>query len=188
MNASTLKTLGVAALFPLVSMLTVPAAQAAGTQWTYPAIAKYGPVNPLPHAAVQPNQQRVYKAIFDVTSGFKNPSEPEAGLVHVARAVNVFASAGVSVKNLRFVAILHGPATTAVLSNAAYKAKYGVDNPNIPLIDALHDAGVHVDVCGQALADMGIEHSAVYKNVRIDLSALATTVIYGDRGYAYMKQ
>ena len=188
MNASIFKTLSVAALFLLVSVLTVPTAQAVGTQWTYPAIAKYGPGHPLPHAAVQPDNHRVYKAIFDVTTGFKDPSEPEAGLDHVARAVNIFAAAGVSVKNLRFVAILHGPATTAVLNNAAYKAKYGVDNPNIPLIDALRKAGVYVDVCGQALADMGIEHSEVYQNVRIDLSALATTVIYGDMGYAYMKQ
>ncbi|MBU6421284.1 MAG: DsrE family protein [Gammaproteobacteria bacterium] len=188
MNASILKTLGLAALLSLTGVLTMPTAQAAGTQWTYPAIAKYGPVHPLPQAAVQPDKHHVYKAIFDVTTGFKNPSEPESGLDHVARAVNTFVSAGVSVKNLRFVAVLHGPATTAVLNNAAYKAKYGVDNPNIPLIDALREAGVHVDVCGQALADMGIEHSEVYQNVRIDLSALATTVIYGDMGYAYMKQ
>lgn len=106
----------------------------------------------------------------------------------MARAVNVFVSAGVPVKNLKFVAILHGPATPAALDNAAYKKKYGVDNPNIPLISALRKAGVHVDVCGQALADNGFAHSSINKEVRIDLSALATTVIYGDMGYAYMKQ
>ena len=164
-------------------------AVAGDTQWSYPAIANYGPVHPLPNAAVQPNKRHVYKALFDVTSGSKDSSKPAPGLVHVARAVNVFASAQVPVKRLKFVAIIHGPlATKAVLNNEAYKKKFGVDNPNIPLIDALVKAGVHVDVCGQALADLGYEHSGVYGKVRIDLSALATTVIYGDMGYAYMKQ
>ncbi|MGH8161763.1 MAG: DsrE family protein, partial [Gammaproteobacteria bacterium] len=146
------------------------------------------PVHPVPHAQVRPNKDHVYKAIFDVTKGFTNASKPDPGLAHVARAVNVFAMAGVPLKNLKFVAILHGGATTAVLNNAAYKAKYGVDNPNIPLIDALRKAGVHVDVCAQALADMHIAHPKVYKKVQIDLSALSDAVIYGDRGYAYMKQ
>ena len=173
----------------VVAAFSFNATAAGDVQWTYPAIAKYGAVHPLPHAAVQPNKHRVYKALFDVTSGSKDPSKPAPGLVHVARAVNVFASAGVPVKNLRFVAIVHGPvATTAILNNEAYKKKFGMDNPNIPLIDAMVKAGVHVDVCGQALADLGFEHSEVYGKVRIDLSALATTVVYGDMGYAYMKQ
>lgn len=188
MKSLPIKAFGAAAMLVLAGAAFVPSARAANMQWTYPAIAKYGPVHPLPHAAVQPNKHHVYKALFDVTSGAKDASKPEPGLVHVARAVNVFASAGVPLKNLHFVAILHGPATPAILNNEAYKKKYGMDNPNIPVIDALRKAGVHVDVCGQALADLGFEHSEVYSKVRIDLSALATTVIYGDMGYAYMKQ
>lgn len=189
MKTSILKILGAAALLSLGGVLFIPTVHAAGINWTYPVIAKYGPVHPLPHAAVQPNRHRVYKAIFDVTKGFKDPSKADGGLAHVARAVNVFASAGVPLKNLRFVAVLHGPATTAVMNDAAYKAKYGVNNPNIPLINALRKAGVHVQVCGQALADLGIRHSQVYRpKVSIVLSALSTVVIYGDMGYAYMKQ
>jgi len=188
MKSLSVKVFGAVAMLALAGAAFVPSARAADTQWVYPAIANYGPVHPLPKASVQPNKNHVYKAVFDVTSAIKDPSKPEGGLVHVARAVNVFASAGVPVKNLKFVAILHGPATPAILNNEAYKKKYGVDNPNIALISALRKAGVHVDVCGQALADLGFEHAWVNKDVRIDLSALATTVIYGDMGYAYMKQ
>ncbi len=190
MKSFSIKVVGAAAILALAGLAVMPAshAEAAKWAWSHPAIANYGPVRSLPDAAVQPNKHHVYKAIFDVTSGFKDPAKPDAGLDHVARAVNVFASAGVPLKNLRFVAILHGPATTAVLSNADYRAKYGVDNPNILLIDALNKAGVHVDVCGQALADMGIAHSKVYAGVHVTLSALSTVVIYGNEGYAYMKQ
>ena len=188
MKSFSIKSLGAVALLMLGLAGLVPFAQAADAEWVYPAIANYGPVHPLPKASVQPKKNGVYKAVFDVTSAIKDPAKPEGGLDHVARAVNVFASAGVPVKNLKFVAILHGPSTPAIMNNEAYKKKYGVDNPNLPLIDALRKAGVHVDVCGQALADLKIPHSDVYNKVRIDLSALATTVIYGDMGYAYMKQ
>lgn len=172
----------------LVTMAAAPlAASAAGTKWATPVI-DYGHIHPLPHAAVQPSKHKVYKAIFDVTHGIKDYSKPNAGLVHVARAVNVFASAGVPLSHLKFVAIVHGPATPSILDNAAYKRKYGVDNPNLRLIRQLRRAGVHVDVCGQALADLDFAHAWVDHKVTITLSALSTVVIYGDKGYAYMKQ
>ena len=188
MKLLSIQTMGALALLMLGTVGLAPLAQADDVHWTYPVIDNYGPVNPLPKAAVQPRKDGKYKALFDVTSAINDPAKPESGLVHVARAVNVFASAGVPVKNLHFVAILHGPSTPAILNNEAYKKKYGKDNPNIPLIDALRRAGVHVDVCGQALAENGFAHADVYSPVQIDLSALATTVIYGDKGYAYMKQ
>lgn len=187
MKALTIKTLGFAALLTLAGTGFAAPAHAAGMKWENPVIP-YGHVHPLPNAGVQPSRHKVYKALFDVTKGFKDPAKPDAGLVHVARAVNVFASAGVPLRHLKFVAIVHGPATPAILNNEAYKKKYGVDNPNIALIRDLRKAGVHVDVCGQALADNGFVHSWVNKDVRIDLSALATVVIYGNKGYAYMKQ
>ena len=162
-------------------------AHAKGAKWQTPAIP-YGPIHPLPRAAVQPNRNRVYKALFDVTTKIANPSQPAPGLVHVARAVNVFVSAGVPLKHLKFEVIIHGPTTAAVLNNESYKRKFGVNNPNILLIQDLKKAGVHVDVCGQALADLKFPHSWVQKDVRIDLSALATVVMYGDMGYAYMAQ
>src|SRR5690625_1236442 len=190
MKSRIAHVLGVVALAALAGVCFIPAANAAdsGHYWTYPAIAKYGPVHPVPHTHVRPSKNHVYKALFDVTKGAADPSKPNPGLAHVARAVNVFAIAGVPLKNLKFVAVLHGSATPAVLGNKAYKAKYGINNPNIPLIDALRKAGVHVDVCAQALAEAHVAHAKVYKKVQIDLSALSDAVIYGDRGYAYMKQ
>ncbi|HYW04049.1 MAG TPA: DsrE family protein [Gammaproteobacteria bacterium] len=161
---------------------------AAGNGWTYPAIKGYGPVHPLPDAAVQPSKHKVYKAFFDVTKGTSDPSKPNPGFDHVARAVNVFASAGVPLKHLHFVAVAHGPATPAVLNNAEYKKKFGVDNPNIKMISELKKAGVKVEVCGQALADNHFEHAWVNKDVIVTLSALSDAVIYGNKGYAFVKQ
>lgn len=172
----------------ILALIAAPmAASAAGPKWENPVIG-YGHVHPLPHAAVQPSKTKVYRAIFDVTHGIANHAKPDAGLVHVARAVNVFASAGVPLSHLKFVAIVHGPATPSILKDSVYRKKYGVNNPNLKLISELRRAGVKVDVCGQALADLDFAHSWVDSNVTITLSALSTVVIYGNKGYAYMAQ
>lgn len=156
--------------------------------WTYPVVKDYGRVHPLPDAAVQPDKGKEYKTVFDVTTGIRDKSKPDGGLVHVARAVNVFGSAGVPASNLHFAAVLHGDATPAVLNDQRYRAKYGVDNPNARLISELRKAGVKVEVCGQALADNGFRHDWVDKDVTITLSALSDLTIYGDRGYAYARE
>jgi len=167
--------------------LAMPAA-AMATDWITPGVPGYGGVHPLPHAAVQPNPKHRYKAIFDVTSHAKDPSGINPGLKHVARAVNAFASAGVPLKHLHFVAIVHGPATSAVLSDEAYQHYFKMDNPNTKLLAELKKAGVRVFVCGQAMYDLKYPLEDVSKDVRVALSALPTVVIFGDMGYAYMKQ
>jgi intracellular sulfur oxidation DsrE/DsrF family protein len=172
----------------LTLALSMPAMAMAAEGDVFPAVPGYGGVHPLPHAAVQPNAKHRYKAIFDVTSHAKDPSGINPGLSHVARAVNAFASAGVPLSHLHFVAIVHGPATSAVLSNEAYQKYYKMDNPNMDLLQKLKKAGVKVYVCGQAMYDFKYPLADVSKDVTVALSALPTVIIYGDMGYAYMKQ
>lgn len=152
----------------------------------HPVIKGYGDFVPLPHAAMQPDKDTQYKAVFDVTSS-SEAKGVNAPLFHVARAVNIFASAGVPLKHLHFVAVIHGAATTIVMDNAHYKKRYGKDNPNLDLIARLKAAGVKIEVCGQALADLHIDHAWVAKDVTITLSALSDNIIYGNQGYAYIK-
>jgi len=154
----------------------------------YPGITGYGGVHALPRAAVQPSAAAEYKAIFDVTTGSKNPSGINPGIMHVIRAVNVFASAHVPLSHLHFIVILHGAATSAALDNIHYKKVFGKNNPNISMLRKLKAAGVSVYVCGQAMFDFHYPGSWVGKNVTVALSALSTLVIYGDQGYAYLKQ
>lgn len=163
------------------------AAGAAERELAYPAISGFGGMHPLPDAAVQPDEAAVYKTVFEVSSAIDDPAKPYGGLDRVARAVNIFASAGVPVSHLKFVAVLHGPGTPAVLDNEHYRAKYRKDNPNIALIAALKKAGVEVEVCGQALAEQNIEHAWVNHDVTITLSALSDLIVYGQQGYTLVK-
>lgn len=156
--------------------------------WQYPAIQGYGRIHPRPKAAEQPSRHRIYKVVFDVTKGAPKATGPNPGLDHVARAVNVFASAGVPLKHMHFVAVIHGPAADSVLTAEAYKKKFNADNPNLKLISALHKAGVTLEVCGQSLADNGYQDSQVNPQVRITLSALADLALWGQRGYTLEQQ
>ncbi len=158
----------------------------AQTKWEYPVIKGYGPVHPLPHAAVQPNKSLHYKILFDITKSAKENNEVNPALAHLARLINVYASAGMMPSQMKLVAVIHGPATPIVLDNSEYKAKFGVDNPNMKLLGELKKNGVVLYVCGQALADMSYNHQWVNKEITIALSALTVVPTYQLEGYALM--
>lgn len=156
-------------------------------QWEFPVIKGYGGVVPIPDAAVQPRKDLEYKVVFDVTAGTQKPDEVNPGLDRIARFINVYASAGIPPRRLKLVAVLTGPATPAVLDDAHYRARFGVANPNLDLIDQLTKAGVKLFVCGQALAGMRIDVASVNPNVSRALSALTVVPTYELEGYALEK-
>ena len=70
------------------------------------------------------------------------------------------------------------------MSNAAFKARHGKDNPNIALIQSLKKAGVEFHVCGQGLLSRKIDKSQVLPEIDVDLWALVSIVNFEMRGYA----
>ena len=80
--------------------------------------------------------------IFDVSQGGAD-DRPLKGLDRVARLVNMLAAGGVDADQRQIVVVLHGAATPAVLSDAAWAARgKGDANPNSALIRSLIAAGV----------------------------------------------
>jgi len=163
-------------------------ALAAPTTPVTPAVAGYGAVLPLPQAAYQPQPGDTYKVVFPVSLAGKKPSEPSPALERVARAVNLYVSAGVPLDHLKFVAVIHGPATGAALDDAHYRTKFGTANPNLPLIDKLRSAGVEVVVCGQAVAGMGYKNEWLAPSVTLALSAITTITVLEHQGYLLMPE
>lgn len=151
--------------------------------WVTPAISGAGKMHPLPHAAYRPNPHAIYKVVFSVIQDGGKPTALNGGLEHVAKAVNLYVSAGVPLNHLKFVAIIAGPATNAVLDNEHFKQKFGVDNPNLELIAKLRKAGVDVAVCGQAVAEHDFQYDWVAKDVTVALSSLTTVTVLEHEGY-----
>lgn len=158
------------------------AAQAEELNWINPTIQEAGAIVALPNAGMQPNKNIDYKVVFNVT-GWGAPDKVQIGLDRVARTVNLFTSAGVPLSRLHLVAVVHGPATPAILDDAHYKEKFGVENPNTKLISELKKAGVQVVVCGQALAHNKFPDAWVNPQVEITLAALTDLIILQQQGY-----
>lgn len=171
----------------VAGLLVTLAAPAADDGWQHPAIQGYGGMKPLPEAANQPDPETTHKAVFELRTTQDDPGRLNAGLERVARAVNVFAAAGVPADRREFVVVVHGPATRDVLDDTHYRREYGTANPNTALIAALRQAGVSMHVCGQALAKHAFESNWVDDHVSVVLSALSDLVIYGERGYALVE-
>ena len=173
-------------LFAVILITSFSSFSIAQTKAVYPVIKGYGPVHPLPNAAVQPDKSLDYKILFDVTKASKYKNQANPALDHIARLINVYASAGMMPDKLKLVAVIHGPATPVVLNNEAFKSKFGINNPNIELIKDLKKNGVIFYVCGQALADNNYKHEWVNKDITVALSALTVVPTYQLKGYALM--
>jgi len=156
--------------------------QAEDTKWVNPTIHEGGAVVSLPDSGMQPSKTTEYKVVFNVTNAGAN-DKINPGLDRVARAVNIFTSAGVPASHLHFIAVIHGPATPSILDNTHYREKFSMDNPNLKLIDELTQAGVKVVVCGQALAHNKFPQEWVHGQVEVTLSAISDVIILEQQGY-----
>jgi len=155
---------------------------AADPDWIYPTIQGFGKIVPAPEAKMQPSKEADYKVVFSITAG-GDADKVNGSLDRVARAVNLFTSAGVPLSHLHFVAVVHGPATSTVIDNAHYQQKFSSDNPNLKLIGALDKAGVKVVVCAQALAHNGLPRDWVDPQVEITLSAITDIIMLEQQGF-----
>lgn len=154
--------------------------------WTTPTIHGYGRIHYLANAAYKPRADQTYKIVFSLTRGAKQPGEVNPALDRVARTVNLYVASGVPLKQLKFVAVAYGEATPLVLNDTQYQAKFGVANPNLPLIDQLRKAGIDVSVCAQAVAEHEFQNDWVDKRVTLALSGLTTVTTLEHDGYVLM--
>jgi intracellular sulfur oxidation DsrE/DsrF family protein len=149
-------------------------------------ITAAGAYHPLPQAAYQPDRNATYKVVFSLTKAGDKPDHISPSLERVARTVNLYASAGVPLDHLKFVAVASGDATGIVLDDAHYRAQFGTANPNLAVISQLRKAGVDVAVCGQAMAEHHYPNDWASKDVTLSLSALTTITVLEQQGYALM--
>ena len=102
----------------LLLALSLAASLAASPSFAQ-AVSGFGGFKPLPEAGEQPDPSRVYRVIFDVSQGGPD-DRPLKGLDRVARLANMLAAGGVDADQRQIVVVLHGAATPAVLSDAAW--------------------------------------------------------------------
>lgn len=150
-------------------------------------IKDYGETFAIENPDIKTNTSAELKVIFDVSQSSEDKSIRNKYIETAARFLNMHANEGMKPEQLKVAMTIHGGAWQDVLTNEAYKEKYGVKNPNLPLIDALSKAGVDVIICGQTAAFRGMDKETINPNVKMALSAMTALLQYQDMGYRFIK-
>ncbi|MFM8581109.1 MAG: methyltransferase domain-containing protein [Planctomycetaceae bacterium] len=154
----------------------------APVELAFPLVKQFGGVRVRPGAVDPPSAGA--KVVLDVTQGGK-PTELNKGLERAARLLNLYGAAGLTADDVRVAVVLHGEATFSVLTDEAYRARFGTEgNPNRKLLAALKAAGVEVLVCGQALHTKGVADEELVDEIPIAASALTAVMNRQAAGYA----
>ena len=151
-----------------------------------PQVQDYGLIYDIPQA-VQPDPSISFQIVVDVKTSSDKPKFINPGLFNLARLVNLHVAGGVDPSNLHIVAAIHGGATFSTLDNKGYNKKYGMDNPNMELINQLKDAGVQLFVCGQSLMTRNKGLDNINPQVAISLSAMTVVTEHQAKGYGLLK-
>ncbi|MEP7117727.1 MAG: DsrE family protein [Acidobacteriota bacterium] len=148
-----------------------------------PVIADYGAAFVVPDPGLPTPMLQELKVRFDVSAAAADLRAVSRQLETAARFLNMHAKAGVSPERLKVAIVVHGAAAKDVLSNDAYKRRHGIDNPNLPLLDALKRAGVRIYLCGQTAGSSGIVAADLAPPVQMALSAMTAHLVLNAEGY-----
>lgn len=153
---------------------------------TGPAVPDYGPVAPVPEGAFALDNARSYKVVKDIRATGEQPDQLNRNLESVARLLNMQARAGTPTENLDVAVVVHGPAIRDLLSDAAYRERFGQANPNTGLLAGLADAGVNIYLCGQTAAIRGFSPDELNPAVQMALSAMGAHIRLQSEGYTVL--
>lgn len=152
-----------------------------------PIIKDFGPVYEIPEAVEKPDPKMKYNLLVDLVMASAKPDTINLGIEAAITLLNLHGVGGVPKENLNMVMAVHNAAGYTIMNNEAYRQRYKTDNPNLPMIKALVDAGVKIVVCGQTLKKRGIDPTALAPGVGIATSALTAITTYQLKGYATIK-
>lgn len=142
-------------------------------------------VVPVANLTEIPDPNMEYKLLFELVAN--NPDslfkEANFSLVEVSRIINLHIAAGIPVKKISPVIVIHAAALKAFTHNGYYQEKYKTDNPNLTLIKDLENIGGKFIACGQALSFINLERNALLPDIKISLTAQTVLSMYQMKGY-----
>ncbi len=171
----------------LCSLALATAAVAASPAAIVPSIEGTDPYIAVPHAALVADNSRAWRTVFEAKRGADKPDQLVPAISMAGSELNTLHAHGVLKRNVSFVVVMHTTASdVAVLDDAHYRAKFGVANPNLPVLRRLKQAGVKVYVCGQQLTADGVPLSAVAPEATIAEDGLIAVMTFEGEGYSHL--
>ncbi len=151
-----------------------------------PAIPEADGYVAIPNVAVAPDVKHTYRAIYNATMAADAPDHLLPALNMAGSELNAFSVAGVPLKNVKFVVVFHENAMDGILDDAHYRAKFGVPNPNLPVLSAMRKQGVELYVCGQNMVAIHVDPATISRDVTVASDALIVLMAYENDGYALL--
>lgn len=152
-----------------------------------PVIDGYGAVWNIENPDFETRKDLEYKVVFDIYSSPEDPAQLNPAINTMARFINMHAQAGVPMENIKVACVFHNKASKDALNQKAYKAQYGVENPNLPLLEALDNAGVNLYMCGQSVESRKLGRSNLAAPIHVGLSAMTIILALESEGYRLIK-
>lgn len=146
-------------------------------------IVGYGPFYPIPSPDYPTDITREFKVVFDVKNSPEDPETRNPWIETAARFLNMHARAGVPAAQLQVALVVHNQAAPDLLEDAFYRERFGTDNPNRGLLEALNTAGVQVILCGQSAAARAVPPEHTVPGTKLALSAMTALIQLQDDGY-----
>lgn len=169
------------AVLALATSLALPGA--IGAQSGDAVIKKEGESPLVTDATFPVAKDLVYRIAWAVNVGPEKPEEVVPGFRRPANFLVLGDRNGLPRKNVHQAVVIWGTATHSLLKNDAYKAAKGADNASIPLLQALHDAGVQIIVCGEALINRKLSRADLLPFVKIAPTATMALATLNAQGY-----
>lgn len=151
-----------------------------------PAIAGASGYVEIPNVAVAPDAKSSYRVIFDSTRMSSDPTRVLPGVNEAGNTMNDLAVGKVPQAQQKVVIVFHGAALDGILDDSYYREKYGIANPNLPLLAEMKKRGAELFVCGQHLASANVDPKVLTPLVRVASDATLVMIAYQNRGYAAM--
>ena len=152
-----------------------------------PLIEDYGKVWQINNPDYPVDKEHVFKAVFDVMNSPDSHEVVNPSIETIARYLNMHAQNGVPIENLKAVMVIHNKASKDIMTDSAYRSKYGVGNPNRELVEQLIESGVGVIFCGQSSLSRDIPQNDIIDEVQLSLSAMTALIQLQDKGYKLIK-
>ncbi len=174
-------------LFTLAGMLFCLALGYSQEKAKGPVINGFGEAWDIPEATYRADTSGTFRAVIDVMNSPEDKTQVNPWMETAARFLNMHARAGVPVEQLKVALVVHNKASTDLLDNAHYEARFGVPNPNAALLRELMEAGAEVIFCGQSSRARKVPIENTLAGVKLSLSAMTALIQLQDAGYRLIK-
>ncbi|WP_375581095.1 DsrE family protein [Marivirga tractuosa] len=175
-------------IYFILILITIFSTSVYAQEAQFPIVKGYGGIYEIENAVEQLKEGKQVKIIVELVSGNEKPEDHSFWVNNIARLMNLHGIEGVSPADLDMKVIVHGPAVYDLLSHGNYFEQFRIPkNPNIPVLEALDQAGAAIIICGQSLIMRDLGRNEIWEKTHVATSALTTITKNVADGYVLIK-